>query len=93
MTLSTFYTTESLAQFQRGWPLFRLSKRAADRASLTMDAKASRTIATQMSQQGLGLLRERFDRLATATTPDERQAVYADIREKAERIDYAREVP
>ena len=28
-----------------------------------------------------------------ATTPDERQAIYTDIRLKAEAIDYAREAP
>ena len=93
MTLSTYSTTDSISAWKRGWPLVRLSKRAADRASLTVAPTASQTIANQMSQQGLALLRERFDRLATATTPDERQAVYFDIRQKAEAIDYTREVP
>ena len=93
MTLSTYSTTESISAWNRGWPMVRLSKRAADRASLTMDAKASRTIANQMSQQGLVLLQERFTRLATASTPEEVQAIYFDIRQKAEAIDYTREVP
>ena len=46
-----------------------------------------------MSQQGLALLQERIDRLAAATTADKRQAIYTDIRLKAEQIDYSRDVP
>ena len=93
MTLSTYSTTDSISAWKRGWPMVRLSKRAADRASLTVAPTASHTIANQMSQQGLVLLQERFTRLATASTPEEVQAIYFDIRQKAEAIDYTREVP
>ena len=92
MTLSTYSTTNSISAWKRGWPLVRLSKRAADRASLTVAPTASQTIANQMSQQGLALLRERFDRLATATTPMSVRR-FTSTPPKAEAIDYTREVP
>ena len=88
MTLKTFYVADSIDQWKRGPQLLlRLSPRAADRASLCVAPTSSYSLGNQMSQQGLQLLQEHLDRLALATTPDERQAVYADIRLKAEAID------
>ena len=93
MSLSTYSTTDSISKWLQGWPLVRLSKRAADRASLCMAPTSSYSVGGSMSQQGLALLAQRNERLALATTADERQAIYTDIRQKAERIDYAAERP
>ena len=89
MSLQTFSWTDSPSKYNEGWPLYKLTRRAADRASLTLAPGAGETYASCMSQQGLILLEERWTRLATATTPEEVQAVYVDIRQKAEQIDYS----
>ena len=88
MTLQTFSWTDSPSKYNAGWPLYKLTRRAADRASLTLAPGAGETYAACMSPQGLILLDERWTRLATATTPEEVQAVYVDIRERCFQIDY-----
>ena len=89
MTLKTVYVTDSIDQWKRGPQLlWRLSPRAADRASLCVAPTSSYSLGNQMSPAGLQLLEERFERLKTASTPQEVQAVYADIRRKAEAIPY-----
>ena len=89
MSLKTFSWTDSPSKYNQGWPLYKLNRRAADRASLTLAPGAGETYASCMSPQGLILLEERWTRLATATTPEEVQEIYVDIRQKAEQIDYA----
>ena len=88
MSLQTFSWTDSVSKYNEGWPLYKLDRRAADRASLTLAKGAGETYASCMSPQGLILLEERWTRLASATTPEEVQAIYVDIRQKAEQIDY-----
>ena len=82
------YTTSSVSQWQNCFELFDFDKRRADQLSLCMAPWASRTIASQMSIAGRLLLAERNERLASATTPEEVQAIYYDIRIKAEAIEY-----
>ena len=89
----THYTSASISQFQNNFELFDFDKRKADQLSLCMASWASRTMASQMSNQGRALLNERNERLESATTPDEIQAIYYDIRIKAEAIDYQRPIP
>ena len=88
MSLKTFSWTDSPAKYVEGWPIYRLTRRAADLTSLTLAPGAGESYSECMSQQGLALLDERWTRLASATTPEEVQAVYFDIREKAKQIDY-----
>ena len=88
MSLQTFSWTDSPSKYNEGWPLYKLDRRAADRASLTLAPGAGETYASCMSPQGLILLEERWTRLATATTPEEVQEIYVDIREKCFQIDY-----
>lgn len=87
------YTTSSVSQWQNCFELFNLDPKVADRKSLTMAPWASRTIASQMSNQGLALLNERNERLKSASTPEAIQEVYFDIRTRAEKIDYQRPNP
>ena len=92
MTLKTFSWTDSISKFQQGWPIYRLTKRAADRAALLPGPGATRCFGPQMSAQGKLLLEERNQRMAAATTPEEKQAVWEDIRLRALDIDYSRGV-
>ncbi len=82
------YTSPSISQWENCFELFDFDKRKADQLSLCMAPWASRSISTQMSVAGRLLLTERNERLASATTPEEVQAIYYDIRLKAEAIEY-----
>ena len=92
MSLKTFSWTSSASKYVQGWPLYRLDHRSADRLSLTLAPGAGESYSECMSQQGLALLSERNERLKSATTPEEVQAVYFDIRERANQIDYTQPV-
>ena len=88
MPPKVLYQTTSIDQWKRFPQLFRLSPKTADRASLCVAPTSSYTLGDQMSPAGLQLLQERIERLKTASTPQEVQAVYVDIRRKAEEIPY-----
>ena len=93
MTLQSFSWTDSVSKFRQGWPLFRLTKRAADAACLERGPGATTTIAGSMSKQGLQLLRERQQRMAAATFHEEKLEIWQDIRLRATQIDYRLEDP
>ena len=87
------YTTASISQWLNNFELFNLDPAVADRQSLTKAPWASRSIGSQMSNQGRALLNERNEHLKSATTPEAIQEVYFDIRIRAEQIDYQRPNP
>ena len=87
------YTTSSVSQWLNNFELFNLDPAVADRQNLTKAPWASRSIGSQMSNQGRALLNERNERLKSATTPEDIQAIYYDIRIRAEQIDYQRPNP
>ena len=92
MALQTFSWTDSPAKYKEGWPLYQLTRRAADRLSLELSPTSCISYSECMSQQGLLLLEERNERLKSATTPEAVQEIYTAIREKSELIDYSQPV-
>ena len=88
MTIKALYTTQSIAQHQAFFELFRLDRRVADEACLCRGEGSTRTLFSQMSNQGRDLLAKRKELLKATTTPYERQLVYHQICIEARAIDY-----
>ena len=93
MTLKSFSWTESVSKFRQGWWIYRLTKKAADRALLLPGPGATASFTPQMSQQGKALMEERNQRMATASSHEEEFQIWKSIRLRALEIDYRLESP
>ena len=65
MTLKSFSWTDSVSKHLSGLPVYRITKRAADRACLLPGPGATRTVGPYMSAQERSFLPKRFDRLGS----------------------------